>query len=33
MGKISKPTKPRLENEKKLQIFLAKLDKDGKTDN
>lgn len=29
MGKTKKPTKPRIENEKKLQIFLAKLQKDG----
>ena len=31
MGKIKKVSKPRLENEKKLQIFLAKLQKDVKT--
>lgn len=33
MDKIKKISKPRVENEKKLQIFLAKLNKDGKTDN
>jgi hypothetical protein len=31
MSKTKKPSKPRIENEKKLQIFLAKLQKDGKT--
>lgn len=33
MGKIKKPTKPRLENERKLKIFLAKLNKNGKANN
>lgn len=33
MDKTKKPNKPRLVNEKKLQIFLAKFKKDGNKHN